>query len=107
MEVSHATQPVLLTGLILPIFGHGRGVLYILAQLASLVRLMELHVRKEINTSKQLLEVLEEFIIFFVVKCSGMVERSLKCKFTYYYSVRIKNLYTSTKYTIRKGLFLT
>jgi hypothetical protein len=26
MEVSHATQPVLLTGLILPIFGRGQGV---------------------------------------------------------------------------------
>ncbi len=59
-----------------------QGVLYILAQLASLVRLMELHVRKGINTSKKLLEMLEEFIIFFLVKCSGMVERSLKCKFT-------------------------
>ncbi len=83
MEVSHATQPVLL---ILPIFGHGQGVYSGSIGFTCPPNGVAF---KEINTSKQLLEVLEEFIIFFVVKCSGMVERSLKCKFTYCYSVRI------------------
>ena len=87
MEVSHATQPVLLTGLILPIFGHGQGVY---SGSIGFTCPPNGVACKEINTSKQLLEVLAEFIIFFLVKCSGMHGRKIT-KMQIHYSVRISN----------------